>query len=124
MRRPARRPTSSGVSVAKTALVAGAVLIVLGGGALGYGVTRKAVGGMTPDKSAAMAAAVASLDGDVKAARASVDQRAKTLADFPVLKATIGTDAETVKNMIGKEIAFKIESGEAIELGQIVNGKV
>ena len=59
--------------MAKGALVAGAVLIVLGGGALGYGVTRKAVGGMTPAATAAMGAAVSGLDGDIKAARASVD---------------------------------------------------
>ncbi|MDB4962904.1 MAG: Serine/threonine protein kinase [Myxococcales bacterium] len=103
-------------------MVAGAVLIALGGAALGYGVTRKAVGGMTQDNAAAMAAAVSSLDGDVKGARASVESRAKTLAEVTSVRAAVGTDATTAMDMIGKEIAFKPEAGEVIELGQIPRG--
>ena len=103
----------------KGPLIAGAVLLVAGGAALGYGLTRKAVGGMTPAMTSAMGAAVASLDGDIKAARASVEQRAKTLADINTVRAAIGTDAATMKDQVGKEIAFKIEGGEVIELGQI-----
>ncbi len=103
----------------KGALVAGAVLIVAGGAALGYGVTRKAVGGMTPDKTAAMASATASLDGDIKAARAAVDGRAKTLAEVNIVRGAVGTDAATAADLVGKELAFKPEPGEVIELGQI-----
>ncbi|MGE0399044.1 MAG: serine/threonine-protein kinase, partial [Kofleriaceae bacterium] len=100
-------------------LIAGAVLLVAGGAALGYGVTRKAVGGMTPAMTSAMGAAVAGLDGDIKAARASVEQRAKTLADINTVRAAIGTDAATMKDQVGKEIAFKTDGGEVIELGQL-----
>lgn len=101
------------------ALIAGAALIVIGGGALGYGVTRKAVGGMTPERTAAMGAAASSLDGDIKAARASVEQKAKTLAEVSTVRAAVGTDAPTATDMVGKEIAFKPDPGEVIELGQI-----
>ncbi len=101
------------------ALIAGAALIVIGGGALGYGVTRKAVGGMTPERTAAMGAAASSLDGDIKAARASVEQKAKTLAEVSTVRAAVGTDVVTATDMVGKEIAFKPDPGEVIELGQI-----
>ncbi len=100
-------------------LIAGAVLLVAGGAALGYGLTRKAVGGMTPQMTSAMGAAVASLDGDIKAARASVEQRAKTLAEINTVRAAIGTDAATMKDQVGKEIAFNTDGGEVIELGQL-----
>lgn len=103
----------------KGALIAGAVLLVAGGAALGFGLTRKAIGGMTPEMTAAMGSAVAGLDGDIKAARASVEQRAKTLADINTVRNVIGTDVVTIKDMVGKEIAFKIENGEVIELGQV-----
>jgi len=105
--------------VGRGALIAGAALIVIGGGALGYGVTRKAVGGMTPERTAAMGAAASSLDGDIKAARASVEQKAKTLAEVSTVRAAVGTDAPTATDMVGKEIAFKPDPGEVIELGQI-----
>ncbi len=101
------------------ALIAGAALILVGGGALGYGVTRKAVGGMTPERTAAMGAAASSLDGDIKAARASVEQKAKTLAEVSTVRAAVGTDVSTATDMVGKEIAFKPDPGEVIELGQI-----
>src|SRR5258706_316162 len=64
------RPTSSGPSVAaKSALIAlGAVLVAAGGGAIGYGVTRHATGGMTPAATRVMTTAIAQLDGDIKPA--------------------------------------------------------
>jgi hypothetical protein len=105
--------------VGKGPLIAGAVLLVAGGAALGYGLTRKAVGGMTPQMTSAMGAAVASLDGDIKAARASVEQRAKTLSEINTVRAAIGTDATTMKDQVGKEIAFNTDGGEVIELGQL-----
>src|SRR5688572_30498395 len=108
MRPPVRSPTNSEASVGKGPLIAGAVLLVAGGAALGYGLTRKAVGGMTPEMTSAMGGAVASLDGDIKAARASVEQRAKTLAEINTVRAAIGTDAATMKDQVGKEIAFKV----------------
>ncbi|HEY4179377.1 MAG TPA: serine/threonine-protein kinase [Kofleriaceae bacterium] len=103
----------------KGLVAAGAILVLAGGGALGYGITRKAVGGMSQMQTTAMATAVANLDGDIKAARASVDQRAKTLGQVNVVAATIGTDRGTVVDQIGRELAFKPEGDEVIELGQL-----
>ncbi|MFN0247343.1 MAG: serine/threonine-protein kinase [Kofleriaceae bacterium] len=103
----------------KGPLIAGAVLLVAGGAALGFGLTRKAVGGMTPGMTSAMGAAVANLDGDIKAARASVEQRAKTLSEINTVRAAIGTDAATMRDQVGKEIAFNTDGGEVIELGQL-----
>jgi len=108
--------------VGRGALIAGAALIVIGGGALGFGVTRKAVGGMTPARTAAMGTAASSLDGDIKAARAAVEQKAKTLAEVGSVRAAVGTDATTATDMVGREIAFKPDVGEVIELGQIPKG--
>jgi tRNA A-37 threonylcarbamoyl transferase component Bud32 len=105
--------------VGKGPLIAGAVLLVAGGAALGFGLTRKAVGGMTPAMTSAMGAAVANLDGDIKAARASVEQRAKTLSEINTVRAAIGTDAATMRDQVGKEIAFNTDGGEVIELGQL-----
>jgi hypothetical protein len=104
--------------VAKGVIAAGAALLVLGGGALGYALTRHAVGGLAPQKIEVMSAAVASLDGDIKAARASVDQRATTLAEVASIRAAVATDAGTAADMAGREIAFKPAKGEVIELGQ------
>jgi tRNA A-37 threonylcarbamoyl transferase component Bud32 len=98
------------------------VLIVAGGGALGFALTRKAPGGVTPEASAAMASAVGKLDGDIRAARASIEPRARTLSESSYVRATIGSDAETVKDMLGKELAFKAEASESIELVQIKPG--
>ena len=103
-------------------LVAGAALIVLGGACLGFALTRKAEGGMTPEIDAAMATAVSQLDGDIKAARASAAQRARTLAEVDRVKNAVSTDAATAMDMVGKELAFKPEPGEVIELGQIPKG--
>lgn len=105
--------------MARGVLVAGAALLVLGGGALGYALTRKAVGGMTPEHTAAMGAAVSNLDGDIKAARASVDQRAATLAEVAAIRAAVSADAATAADMAGREISFKPAAGEVIELGQL-----
>ena len=105
--------------MAKSAIIAGALLLALGAGGLGYALTRKAVGGMTPEATAAMGSAVSSLDGDIKAARAAVDSRAATMAEVQVLRAAVSTDAATAMDMLGKEISFKPQAGEVIELGQL-----
>ncbi len=105
--------------MARGVLIAGAALLVLGGGALGYALTRKAQGGMTPEHTAAMGAAVSNLDGDIKAARASVDQRAATLAEVASIRAAVSADAATAADMAGREISFKPAAGEVIELGQL-----
>ena len=105
--------------MARGAVVAGAMLLLLGAGALGFALTRKAAGGMTPEGTAAMGSAISSLDGDIKAARAAVDSRAATMAEVQVLRAAVSTDAATAMDMLGKEISFKPQGGEVIELGQL-----
>src|SRR4051812_11843450 len=119
MRRPARSPTSSEASVGKGVLAAGAALLVLGGGALGYALTRKAVGGMTERQTKVMSAAVATLEGDIKTAKVSVDQRAETMGGFALVRRAVGTDPATAVDLVGKELTVKPGPGEVIELGQI-----
>jgi hypothetical protein len=108
--------------VARAAVALGAVLIVAGGGALGFALTRKGTAGVTPEASAAMASAVGRLDSDIRVARAAVEQRAKTLSESSYVRATIGTNVATAMDMIGKELAFKPEPNEAIELVQVQQG--
>lgn len=102
----------------------GALLVVVGGAALGYGVTRKPAGGMTPQASQAMSSAVGQLDGDVKAARATVKERAATLSTLQQVQAAAATDAATAKDMLEKgELAFTLQPGEVLELGQVKQGQ-
>jgi len=110
--------------VAKPALLAiGVVLLAGGGGLAGYGATRKATGGMTAAQSEAMGSAIAQLDGDVKAARLVVQERAKSLATFPTTTTAIGTDTTTAKDMLKNgELEFQSQTGEVVEIGQTPKG--
>ncbi len=111
--------------MARGGLVAiGLVLLVGGGGAVGYGVTRKGTGGMSPEASSAMTSAIGQLDGDIKAARATVHERALTLASILQVQAVVATDVATAKNDLASgELQFAPMRGEVIELGQTLNGK-
>ena len=108
--------------MARAAVALGATLIVAGGGALGFALTRKVAPEITPEASAAMASAVGKLDGDIRVARASVEERAKTLSESGQVRATIGTDAATAMDMLGKELAFKPDANQPIELVQVPKG--
>lgn len=108
--------------MARAAVALGAVLLVAGGGALGFAFTRKAKPEVTPEASAAMASAVGKLDGDLRAARASVEPRARTLSESSNVRTTIGSDMATVADMLGKELAFKPGPGESLELVQVKQG--
>jgi eukaryotic-like serine/threonine-protein kinase len=110
--------------VAKPALVAVGALLLLGGaGAIGYGVTRHETGGMTPQASTAMMTAVDALDGDIKAARASVKVRAATFAGLQPVQAVVATDVATAKDMLNRgELKFDVQPGEVIEVGQVPAG--
>jgi hypothetical protein len=110
--------------VARGGLVAaGALLIVCGGGALGFALTRHAKGGMPPQGKEAMAVAVAKLDGDINAARTAVHERAMTLAGLQQVQAAIVTDKATAKDMLVRgELRFDPQPGEVIELGQTKAG--
>ncbi|HWU88299.1 MAG TPA: serine/threonine-protein kinase [Kofleriaceae bacterium] len=105
--------------MARSAVAFGALLIVAGGGALGYALTRTQAAELTPEASAAMASAVGQLDSDLRAARVSVEQRAKTLSESGYLRQGLGTDMATVTDMVGRELAFKPEANESLELVQV-----
>jgi hypothetical protein len=98
------------------------VLLVAGGALIGYAVTRKAEGGMAPQATGAMGSSIAQLDGDISIASTAVEQRAKSIAENVSVKAVVGTDAETAAGMANKELAFKPDPGDVIELGQLPNG--
>jgi serine/threonine-protein kinase len=105
--------------VARGTLV-GAALIVVGGAALGYAVTREATGGLTPQATSAMTSAVTQLDGDIKEARGRVKERAATLAGFQPVKGVVVTDEPTAKDMFDRgELKFDWQPEEVIEVGQI-----
>jgi hypothetical protein len=105
----------------RPAAIAGAIAILAGAGAIAYAVTRTAAGGMSPAQSAAMTSAVAQLDSEVKAKRAQVQERARTLSALPVVQRAIITDAQTVADLVrGGELAFAPSDGEIVELGRIV----
>ncbi|HUS29546.1 MAG TPA: serine/threonine-protein kinase [Kofleriaceae bacterium] len=105
----------------KGSLVAiGALLLVGGGAALGYGVTRKPTGGMSPAAEQAMTSAVDRLDSDVKAASASVKERVATLSTLLQVRAAVGTSPDTAKDMLARgELQFAPQAGEVVELGQL-----
>ena len=101
----------------------GAIVVLGGGAAIGYAVTRKATGGMSAMQSSAMAGAVAQLDGDIKAARTAVQVRASTLSTLPQVRAAVVTDAATVADAVSHgELQFTPENGEILELGRIIKG--
>jgi len=104
--------------VARTPLVVGMVLLVIGGAATGYALTRKATGGMTPELTKMMEDSITQLDTDIQSARAQVQARAEVLAQVGEVRASIGTDADTTKDRLGREVAFQPQSGEVLELTQ------
>ncbi len=107
--------------MSKPALAAiGAILIVGGGAALGYAVTRKPSGGMSPDSLRAMDSAIAQLDGDLKAARTAVQERAQTLSGVIQVTSAIGTNAETARDQLAEGDLAKAKPGEMIEIGQVI----
>lgn len=79
---------------------------------------------MTADASAKMSTAIGQLDGDVKAARATVKERAWTLADILQVQAAVATNEDTARDMLRTgSLKFTPQPGEIIELGQVPNGK-
>jgi len=107
--------------VAKPAAIAGAIAIAIGGAAIAFAVTRPAAGGMSETQTAAMAGAVARLDGAISAARAAVQARASTLSTYLFVRTAVATDAATAADQVkGGELQFSPENGEVLELGRIV----
>lgn len=125
MTRPrARRRTSSGASVAAkgTFLAAGAVLMLGGAAALGWGVTRRSEG----TRVDALQKVAALIDSSLKERRAQVTTRAESTAVQTRLRAAIGSDAATLEDLIthGDLALPPPDDGEVLELGQIFEGDV
>jgi hypothetical protein len=108
--------------VGRTLVAIGAVVIVAGGAAIGYAVTRKASHGMSPEQNAAMATAVGQLEGDIKAARVAVQIRAGSLSTPSAVRAAILTDKATAADLV-KHGDLVPAAGEVLELGRIDKAK-
>ncbi|HWM89029.1 MAG TPA: protein kinase [Kofleriaceae bacterium] len=61
----------------------------------------------------------AELDAQLREAAASTRSRAQTLADLPRLALAVATDAPTVRDLTGEELAFRPRTGETIEIAQV-----
>jgi hypothetical protein len=105
--------------------VVGALLVVSGGAALGYGLTRKAQGSMTPKAASAMTAAVNELDSEITRARSQLRGGAEALARLTRVRGTIVSDPKTAKDLEEQgELKFAPEAGTTIELGQVIGETV
>jgi serine/threonine-protein kinase len=112
--------------VARPALAAiGAIFVVAGGAALGFALTRKPTGGMTPESTRAMDQAIDHVDSDLKSARTAVRERASTLATLLAVRAAVSANADTARDqlVVGGELKFDPKSGEVIEIGQVKAGE-
>ena len=120
MQVPAVGQKKLAASLNKLATVGGLV-ILSGCAAIGYAVTRPASGGMSEAQTSAMVAAIARLDGGVRAACAAVQERARTLSKYLFVRTAVAGDAVTVTDQVkGGELQFSLENGEVLELGRIV----
>jgi len=105
--------------------VLGAVLVVGGGGVLGYALTREAPGTMTPGATAAMTSAMNQLDSEITRARSELRGGAEALAKLTIVRGTVVTDPATAKGSEETgELKFAPSPGVTIELGQVIGDKV
>ncbi len=61
----------------------------------------------------------AEIEGRLRETAAAAKARATTLAELPRLAAAVATDAATVKDLTGEELAFRPKKGETITIGQV-----
>ncbi|MBK7539043.1 MAG: serine/threonine protein kinase [Myxococcales bacterium] len=109
--------------MAKAALLAGGVaLLVAGGAALGWGLTRPTAG---TDLQALQKVAVL-IDSEIKQRRAQVTTRAEGTAIQNPLRNAIGSDPATIADLIkhGDLALPPPDTGETLELGQVFGDKV
>ncbi|HLL23433.1 MAG TPA: serine/threonine-protein kinase [Kofleriaceae bacterium] len=101
----------------------GAVLIIGGGAALGYGFTREEKAGMSPAARDAMTAAINELDKAITTSRSELRGGADALAKLTPVRSVVVADAQTAKSSEETgELNFRPTPGTVIELGQIVDG--
>jgi hypothetical protein len=104
--------------VARAASAIGAAIIALGGGAIGFALTREPAGGMSSAQVAMMQWAVDKFDGDITKARTAVHEHARTLSAPAIVRRAIATDAQTVADLVSHGELVP-EPGEILELGRI-----
>jgi eukaryotic-like serine/threonine-protein kinase len=108
--------------VGRGAIAIGAVLIVAGGGALGYALTRSApTTEMSPEQTGAMASAITTLDASLKEAHSNARERANTIASNGYLKQGLKSgDPATAQDQVKKgETKYDLKAGELIEIGLV-----
>ncbi len=115
---PARRRTSGAVWLT-AALVAGVT-----GGALMYldGQSRVAATDDLASRTTALQGGVDSIGLAIDSAVKAAQLRAQGIAQTPMLRSAVETDAATVKDMIGSDFLFTPAKGEVFELIQLRDG--
>ncbi len=111
----------------KSALVLGAVLIVGGGAALGYALTKSAPASaeMTPEQTAAMATMIERLDGEIREVHVAARAKVSTFVQSrPQLGNGLSTrDTTTVVDQVygtkGGEGKIELAAGEMLEVGWV-----
>jgi tRNA A-37 threonylcarbamoyl transferase component Bud32 len=109
--------------VAKGLAVVGALLVLAGGAGLGYALTRKAPGTLSPQATGEMTAAMNELDATVTKARSELRGAAEQLAKLTPVRSVVSGDVATAKGSEETgELKFAPSPGVVIELGQVVDG--
>ena len=116
---PAPRRSSGGVWLV-AAVIAGVT-----GGALMYldGQTKVAATEDLASRTAALQGGVDSIGLSIDSAVKAAQLRAQGIAQTPMLRSAVETDAATVKDMIGSDFLFTPAKGEVFELVQLRDGK-
>ncbi|HUS68041.1 MAG TPA: serine/threonine-protein kinase [Kofleriaceae bacterium] len=96
-----------------------ALVLGLGGAGALVATARTPASGPT---AAAIDAVAQELDARWREATATAVSRAQTLADLPRLQVAVATDAATVRDLTGEELAFRPQPGETIEIAQRPRG--
>ena len=97
------------------ALSAAALIGGLGAAAL---LARSATLPASGPPASAIDAVAQELDARLRETAASATSRAQTLADLPRLAVAVATDAATVRDLTGEELAFRPQPQETIEIAQ------
>ena len=105
----------------KGLIVAGALALIVGGGALGYGFTRP-----KPPVVVDAAPFIEKLESMLAEHRNSLRQRADGVAKEDYIKNGLSTDLQTAVDMYnspkGGELKLMVQPGEVMECGQVVAG--
>ncbi len=94
-------------------------LVALGGAAGLVAASSKSTPGRGPS-DAELTAIAGEIDARLRQSSGTVGSRAQTIAELQQVPSALGTNVETVRDMVkGKEIAFGVKKGQTIELGQV-----